>query len=453
MNIYKKTPAGIMNVLEWFTRLKLSYILFKCEHIFQGANKNADILFEAGEDYKKAAGILQEHGFIQRYGESFEKYKQMYCRYGAGIMVSIHLHREIAWHGMVALDKKEVFLRKVRVHPLITIPGTEDSVLIHAAHVLFENFRAGEREKHYFSLLQNPGLSHAYIKQQLRLNHWEQGFQRVVRGELSGKSCMLQWREKLLREPAPLLYVLRKGLRIPLRALSLKRKGCLLSLTGVNGSGKSTLSRKVLEAYAPITTHLGMKQQYYYYGWKPSFFLTKLLSRPGSGRFQRSIECIDKNIDKNRDKNMDKKKSIKQELLFLYLWWEFLYRYFMEVLPALRRGNLVVTDRYFYDICGQYPYAARSIILPVLLRLFPKPDRTFVLDTRVEELQQRGKTDKEQAEVRQKERNVFPGEYLEQQRRQYFSLARQFSFPVVDTSRPMGECVDAIIKGSWRKMM
>ncbi len=434
-----------MEALEWFAQQKLSYILFKCEHIFQGANKNVDILFEAGEDYKKAAGILQEHGFILRYGESFEKYKKMYCRYGAGIMVSIHLHREIAWHGMVALDKKEVFLRKVQVHPLITIPGTEDSVLIHAAHVLFENFRAGEREKHYFSLLQNPGLSHAYIKQQLHLNHWEQGFQKVVHGELSGKACMLQWREKLLREPDTLLYVLRKGLRIPLRAISLKRKGCLLSLTGVNGSGKSTLSRKVLERYVPITTHLGVKQQYYYYGWKPSFFLTKLLSRPESDRFQRSI--------RHSGNAPGQAFSMYQELLLLYVWWEFLYRYLTEVRPQLQKGKLVVTDRHFYDIYGQYPYAARSILMPLLLHFFPGSDKTYVLDASVTELQQRGKTDKEKAAVHEKNRKVFPEEYLEQQRKHYLALAQRFSFPVIDTGKPLGECVEVIVNGSWRKML
>ena len=47
---YKKTPKELMKVINLFGDNKLNYILFKCEHIFNGENKNLDIIFETNKD-------------------------------------------------------------------------------------------------------------------------------------------------------------------------------------------------------------------------------------------------------------------------------------------------------------------------------------------------------------------------------------------------------------------
>src|SRR3989344_6372117 len=147
MRAYRQTPLAIMNILKLFKQNQLNYILFKCDHIFEGKNKNLDILFKTNEEYRQAAQLLHQQGFVVRLSEQVERYKTMYCGLIAETMYSIHLHREIAWHGMIALDKQPVFQRAQQVHSLIIIPGKEDSILIHAAHVLFENFKVGERER------------------------------------------------------------------------------------------------------------------------------------------------------------------------------------------------------------------------------------------------------------------------------------------------------------------
>ena len=111
-NTYKQTPDGIMDVLELFHKYNLQYILFKCEHIFAGQNKNLDILFENNKDYWRAERLLKEKGFVLRLSEKVEKYKLMYCGFIENVMYSIHLHREVAWHGIKALDKNVIFKRK-----------------------------------------------------------------------------------------------------------------------------------------------------------------------------------------------------------------------------------------------------------------------------------------------------------------------------------------------------
>src|SRR3989338_2968124 len=75
---YKNTLPVIMDILELFKNQNSSYILFKCDHIFQGKNKNVDILFETDKDYYLARQILQKEGFVCRLSEKIEKYKSMY---------------------------------------------------------------------------------------------------------------------------------------------------------------------------------------------------------------------------------------------------------------------------------------------------------------------------------------------------------------------------------------
>src|SRR3989338_934541 len=130
---YQKTPEGIMYFINHFHKHNISYILFKCDHIFGGMNKNLDILFETDIDYKKAAYILEQHNFVIQLSEKVEKFKTMYVglyKNNPSHPLSIHLHREVAWHGMKALDKEPLFQRKQTITQLIIIPSIEDSILL-----------------------------------------------------------------------------------------------------------------------------------------------------------------------------------------------------------------------------------------------------------------------------------------------------------------------------------
>ncbi len=502
---YKQTPQEIIKVLELFRRNKLSYLLFKCEHIFAGEDKNLDVLFETEPDYRKAAWLLRKEGFRLQLSERTEKYKQMYSGWVDRRLVSVHLHREIAWHGIKALDKKWVFHRKkiVRLHPLIVLPSLEDSILIHAAHVLFETFRITGKEKKYFEIIGDLGghfgVDKRYIKKQLVINRWEKGFQEVIKshrecsgecfrkgpgkreetgkGEIGKTNIILSLLPKLIHEPETLLYLQIKLIKALLRPLSRKRKGCLISLIGVNGTGKSTLSRKVLAELQPSLRHLGMKGEYYYYGWQPAFFLTKILSRflsrekiyhqlaltgrreeeNGEKEEKEEREERGEKEEKEKEKEQKKKTDLFQEAMFAYCFLEFYYRYLAHLRPRLQKNNLVITDRYFYDLFGQYPYASQSWLMKPLLRIFPKPDRTFLLDAEVGELIKRGKTDKSLPGISAKERKVFPEEYLQKQKENYHCLARYLSRFIklkrVDTGQSLDSSRQEIVRESGRALL
>ncbi len=452
---YKKIPTGIKEVLELFHSHSLSYLLLKCEHILAGENKNLDLLLETDEEYARAASLLQERGFALRMSEKVEKYKSMYCGFYEGVMYSIHLHREVAWHGMKALDKKELFQRKKTVNGLIVLPSVEDSILIHAGHVLFENFQVTGREKVFLDQMEEEGIGkidREYIKKQIENNHWKKGFWKVMKIKDSSRKLGVAdlvpaWSGKLFLEPTTLLYLLKKAAKIPWRGVDPRRKGVLISLVGVNGSGKSTLARELLKRYEQPLAHLGKKREYYYFGWKPAFFLTKMIS---AGLRKKNKKLFEENVVQTELKRFNG----FQELSFVYQWLEFYYRYWTEVWPKLRKGTLVVTDRYFYDLYGQYPYARNSLALPFLIKIFPHSDYTFLLDADVKTLQGRKKVNKENIkEVEQGERKVLPEEYLQSQRENYFRLKEKLDLKLIDTNEDLDKNADFMIQETWRSLL
>lgn len=446
MNVshYKQTPPGIMAVLDLFAKNKLSYLLFKCDHIFEGQNKNLDILFETNEDYAHAGKILQEQGFVIRLSEKVERYKTMYTGFVRQEMYSIHLHREIAWHGMIALDKKEVFQHKKIITPHIIIPGLEDSILIHAAHVLFENFRITEKEKVYLSKI--GCADKAYLRDQISKHHWKDGFQKVIQNKVSIAAIAATWSKKLLNEPGTMVYLGIKLMKKIKRTLSCKRQGVLIALIGVNGTGKTTLAKKTLEQYQPYMKHLGYPEHYYYFGWNPEFFLTRF--------FSTILRRTKKNLfSAVALASTAKKCSLFQELLFLFLFGEFYYRYIVHIKPKLQRKGLIICDRYFYDMYGQYPYAPRSLILKKLLKIFPRPNYTFLLTASIDNIKRRGKEDKGTSANSPIVRTVLPRPYLQKQVENYSNLEQIIPLSKINTEQELSFCAAYIIEKSWRKVV
>ncbi len=444
--IYKQTPAELMRIIHLFHAHKLSYVLFKCEHIFAGANKNLDILFETDDGYHQAARILENEDYVVRFSEKFEKYKTMYCGLKDSQLYSVHLHREIAWHGVIALGKKEVFARKQVVTSEIVVPGVEDAILIHAAHAIFENFKVTEKELFYLHQFSSASVNKNYILDQATMHNWKSGLLRVVhrkkdltKGEalfaLVSK-CVVDFVKLRPRSLAALLWK-------AVGKLWRRRQGCVIALIGVNGAGKSTLARELLRAYEPLTRHLGLKQKGYYYGWEPFSPVAKLVSLVVK---KRNVAVFD-------DVNKKNHGGLFHGFVFFYNYIDYTLRYLFKIYPAVRTG-LVVTDRYFYDLYGQYTYGPKSRLLPVLMRLFPQPDVVFVLDAPVSALVVRQKENKLYSDIQKSpERKVKDISDLERQRERYFELKRMFNGELIDTTRDVKYNIGLMIEKSWRKVV
>lgn len=108
-----------------------------------------------------------------------------------------------------------------------------------------------------------------------------------------------------------------------------------------------------------------------------------------------------------------------------WYWFDCVAGWVGWIRPALRRGELVVFDRYVDDLVvdpRRYRYGASPRWARLLTRLVPRPDEIVVLDAPVEV-------------IRQRVREVAPDE-IERQRRGYRELARSASNAwIVDASR------------------
>ncbi len=444
---YLQTPPGIMYVLDLFQEQKLSYILFKCEHIFAGQNKNLDILFETDKDYNAAGEILIKNGFKLRFSEKTEIYKQMYCSIIDQDICSIHLHREVAWHGIKALDKAPLFKHKQIINPVIIIPCLEDSILIHTGHVLFENFKITPKEKKYFD--QYNQCNQEYIQTQIRTNLWESGFKKVITlplGPITQTLILKTWIRKIKYNPKLTIYLLTKGIKKIARTFSYKRKGILIAVIGPNGSGKTTLTKEIYDTFQPITAQFH-GQKGYYFGWDPILPTTKIAQKV-QGK-------------KGSYNYLNEKSSfnIYKELIIGYTFLDYITRYFFHIYPLLRTGKLVITDRYYYDTYAQHTYAEKSILQPLLIKVFPKPDITYILTAPIETLTTRDKNSTIFSETieRSNIRKVHSTEDLKEQTRRYNIIKKKINATILNTAEKrendVKKILALIIEEVWGKMV
>ncbi|MDP3698711.1 MAG: hypothetical protein Q8R47_03920 [Nanoarchaeota archaeon] len=422
-------PQELQRITGLFDQAKVDYLLFKCEHILQGKNKNLDLLLKTTDDYDRASHLLGQQGYILYMDEPVEKYKKMYILFDGKNLSAVHLHREVAWHGVVALDKENIFERARG-----KLPSSEDSLLIHSAHALFENFKVTDYHRTLLEKYKQETKDWNYIDWQLAQFGWKKSFYHFLpHFSLNPRIIVGAYGGRLRREPPRIFTLLKKVLDAVVRRISLKKKGYLLCLIGMNGAGKSTTKEALLQAYYPLTTFVA-GQYGYYFGWKQSLLgkVFSIFPTPKEGK-----KLFDK-VSEEKVKSFD----LFQEFLFLFVYIKFLARYAKDIYPHLRRKELVITDRYFYDLYGQYPYSEKSRIMKLLP--IPRPHQLILLEVSVETAMKR---DKGGNAVRA----VQPRKKLEGQHRRYQEIAAKYDALIINAENDFEKNISLIIKHSWRE--
>lgn len=191
-----------------------------------------------------------------------------------------------------------------------------------------------------------------------------------------------------------------------------KSPGLWIAIYGPDGAGKSTVARRVATELAPLFN--GVQLHHLRIPLCSSAPQPTIVTAPHAQRPRRfALSCL------------------KLFCMFAQSWLAHL-----RVLAWLKRGQLVILDRYFLDCAvdpQRYRLPASTVRLASLLgELSPQPDLQFVLDVRGEELQRR------KPEVTLAESKRQRGEYAAR-------IARLPNAMLLDADRPVAAVATAVI--------
>ena len=196
----------------------------------------------------------------------------------------------------------------------------------------------------------------------------------------------------------------------------------------MDGSGKTTLSKELVE----LLNKKGIKCKYVYGRLNP--FILKPFILIGDWLFLRG-----KDISKNYSEYSNTKRKAIEKHSFLskvyqqILMFDYSLQIIFKVKLPLIFGKNIVCDRYIYDtmitdlsVDMNYSRDKVTNVLKNLLRFFPEPNITFLIDV--------------PEEIAYKRKDDTPSiEYLRERREIYLDVGRKYGMIILDGSKRLEE--------------
>jgi thymidylate kinase len=206
------------------------------------------------------------------------------------------------------------------------------------------------------------------------------------------------------------------------------KKGIFICFTGIDGSGKTTLTKSLEESL----NDSGLSCKYSWCGWRR--FETPLF---------KPIATLVKKFSKNKRRMDDKPASppMHNSLLFYAAWLDYVLRVFPSLLISLYKYDVVIVDRYIYDIVVGFSVNTGSNKKRKMNRilksfsLFPKPNIVFFIDV--------------PPELAYARKDDIPSvDYLSQQKTIYLELLKKYKNKTVilDGTKSKKELVNTIFE-------
>lgn len=161
-----------------------------------------------------------------------------------------------------------------------------------------------------------------------------------------------------------------------------RKRGLFLSISGPDGAGKTTVLDMVIAQLEAIYGADAIKYAHF----RPEF-LPRLAE---VAKKARAVESVDENYDRpHRAKPSGLAGSVAR---LGYYWLDYFGGYLQRVRPALKRREVMLFDRYYYDLIAD-PFRSRIKLPMPVLRFFggllPLPDHAFFIEVDPNEIRRR----------------------------------------------------------------
>lgn len=185
-------------------------------------------------------------------------------------------------------------------------------------------------------------------------------------------------------------------------------RGCLISLIGSDGTGKSSITELLKRRFEK---EHGKTSLFYMGSLNHVLITSRILYKLSSFNKQRNLP------EQNDAVGLKKPRlsfiSFIKELTFLHYIVELFARYFIWIRPKIKKGEVVITDRYIYDfliidrLLNNYGWFRNFII-----RIIPSPDLLVCLYNDPDIILKRKKDNSEEEIMRQNKIFLSLGQHI-----------------------------------------
>ena len=364
-------------ILRIFNKKNIKYSLLRINNDEIPPNETELDLLIWPESYAQANKILQQNNFVCWKDRKFLK-KKVYARYAQGVLWLIDVHLAFVQDGIIYMDLQGVEQRLEIDRNGFKILAKEDQLLHYFFHSLLG--KGHIQTKHFATIrkLASNGIDKNYLFGRIENDIIRKIFQRFINnpsyfGQINKQTLQAQKtvKERLLKQTFS--NRIRFYYKKYLFKMVYRSRGVHFAIMGVDGAGKSSLIDALEHSLASIK---GVKYNIVYMGpWGHS-------KSPWHKWVLKKQITLPKNIKGKKDLLQKFKSHIKGTIYYLSVYFELWYRYLKFVRPGLKKGRIVLSDRYIYDL--RYIYKKRvvlgfKLIRYFICRIFPKPDKIIFL--------------------------------------------------------------------------
>lgn len=330
--------------------------------------------------------------------------KEVFACFEEGKLRLLDVHYAFIQDGIVYMPLADVYERLKETPEGYKTLSAEDQLLHLFYHNLIGKKHLQPKHLPLIKQLSAASIDPNYLKRRIPNASIGKVFERFLRDPLSfandrkmaAREAKKIRRALILRSPANWF---RSFYNRSLKQLFHRRRGVHFAFMGVDGAGKST----VIKAVQKQLQEAG-KIKFYNVYMGPWGEIRSPLMRA----FRKAKMGIRREdwsfILRQKLKGQEKKHSyftIMSKLIsstlqgwfyYIFLYSEFWHRYFRDVRPKLKKGGIVLSDRYIYDLRYIYkdrPMKQFNFMRRLVCRFYPSPNRIVYLHNTAEIIRSR----------------------------------------------------------------